>query len=113
MNTVIQGLSITLIGMTLVFFALGLIVVAMQLMRRFLPARSAPKAKDTGPGLAVEERTRVAAIAAAIVVARQAVPPPAEGTRQPGAAGGDPSPWQAAHRARALASRPGERRAHR
>lgn len=113
MNTVIQGLSITLIGMTLVFFALGLIVVAMELMRRFLPAQPASQGTDAEPSRAAEERARVAAMAAAIVVARQAAVAPAGGLRQPADMGETSAPWQVVHRARALARRPGERRAHR
>lgn len=107
LNTVMQGLAITVVGMTLVFLALGLIVLAMVLMGRFLRPRPATKDQTPEPAPGRHQRARAAAMAAAIVVAQRqaelrhsdawhAVPDQAE----------TPSPWLASHRARALAQRP-------
>ena len=106
LDTVLQGLAITIVGMGLVFLALGLIVLAMMLMGRYLRRKSIAKDEEPEARPESEERARVAAIAAAIVLARV----PSE-SHQPGAwdvvnTVDSPSPWQASHRARALVRRP-------
>jgi sodium pump decarboxylase gamma subunit len=94
-DTVVQGLAITLAGMALVFLALGLIVLAMYLMGRYLqpqqPARSG-----------AEERASVAAMAAAIVLAADKAEnqhASAWNTLEQDEA---PGAWQIAHRIRRL-----------
>lgn len=107
LDTVMQGLAITVVGMTLVFLALGLIVVAIVLMGRFLRPRSTAEERESVPAPEAQERAKVAAMAAAIVVAQHqagqrldyawhSVPGQAE----------NPSPWLASHRARALSQWP-------
>lgn len=104
-DTVLQGLYITVVGMGLVFLALGLLVAAMTLMGRYLGPRTGSDREGSEPDSATEERARVAAMAAAIVLAG------GRDEEQPGdawrLAGTAPSPWQATHRAQALAHRPG------
>ena len=105
-DTVLQGLAITIVGMGLVFLALGLIVLAMTLMGRYLRRKSASKDEEPRARPESEERARVAAIAAAIVLAGV----PSE-NHQPGAwdvlnTADSPSAWQASHRARTLVRRP-------
>jgi Na+-transporting methylmalonyl-CoA/oxaloacetate decarboxylase gamma subunit len=106
LDTVLQGLYIALVGISLVFLALGLIVAAMELMGRYLGPRpvSAEGARPPEPG--DDDRARVAAMAAAIILAEQ------RHRRQPGTAWASasrasaPSPWQASHRSQTLAHRP-------
>jgi sodium pump decarboxylase gamma subunit len=112
-----QGLAITVVGMTLVFLALGLIVLAMVLMGRLLRPR--PKTGDEAPEPAPEgrQRARVAAMAAAIALAqRQAELRDGDALHSDPDRTGAPSPWLASHRARTLAQRPestrGERQKH-
>ena len=106
LDTVLQGLVITIVGMGLVFLALGLIVLAIILMGRYLRPRSLAKDEPSEAGPDSEERVRVAAIAAAIVLARVG-----DGRHNAGAwvvtgAADTSSAWQASHRARSLARRP-------
>lgn len=104
-NTVLQALVITAVGMGLVFLALGLLVVAIRLMGRYLRPRATASQKGDQPAPGGEDRARIAAMAAAIVLAQTWE------TGSPGQAwdstdrAGTPSPWQASHRAQALARR--------
>ena len=105
-NTVLQGLTITAAGMGLVFLALGLLVIAMRLMTRYLrpPATASKEMDQREPALG--DRARIAAIAAALVLA-QAHETASRGQGWDSAdRAGSSSPWQAAHRAQALARRP-------
>jgi sodium pump decarboxylase gamma subunit len=70
LETVLYGLSITVVGMGLVFLALALLVVAMEVMVRVLRPRAAPGPEIPSPEPDREERARVAAMAAALVLAR-------------------------------------------
>lgn len=108
LDTVLQGLAITIAGMALVFLALGLLVVAMELMRRFLRPRSTPEKAPVGPAADGPERARVAAMTAAIVLAQsRAKHHPNDAWRVPSGSQGA-NPWQASHRSQTLARRPGE-----
>lgn len=106
LDTVLQGLAITVVGMGLVFLALGLIVLAIVLMGRLLRPRPASKETPPEPGAELEERAMVAAMVAAIVWAGTQ-----DGSHDPGAwdvahSPGTTSPWQASHRAQSLVRRP-------
>lgn len=89
-SVVTHGLQITLVGMGLVFLALGLIVLAMIALTH-MPwerAQGESSAKNTGekasPSVEMEERARVAAIAVALVLSeesRRPVPTPITGQR--------------------------------
>jgi Na+-transporting methylmalonyl-CoA/oxaloacetate decarboxylase gamma subunit len=93
--------------MTLVFLALGLIVLAMVSMGRLL--RPKPRTEDEASELTPErqQRARVAAMAAAIFIAHHRAELPDGGAwhTAPSQAGA-PSPWLASHRAQALTRRP-------
>lgn len=107
LDTVMQGLAITVVGMTLVFLALGLIVVAMVLMGRFLRPRSTAEGPESVSALEAQQRTKVAAMAAAIVVAQHKAGQHLDDAWHSAADQAEnPSPWLASHRARALAQRP-------
>ncbi len=106
LDTVLQGLAITVVGMGLVFLALGLIVLAIILMGRLFRPRPTFKDKVPEAGTESEERAVVAAMVAAIVRA---------GAQNEGHDAGawdvahrpeTTSPWQASHRAQALDRRP-------
>jgi sodium pump decarboxylase gamma subunit len=106
LDTVLQGLVITIVGMGLVFLALGLIVLAIVLMGRYLRPRASAKDEPSEVDPNSEERARVAVIAAAIVLARAT-----DESHDPVAwdvtgAADTSSAWQASHRARSLARRP-------
>ena len=103
LETVLQGLAITIVGMSLVFLALGLIVLAMVLMGRYLNPTSRPKQDTLVVGSESEERARVAAIAAAIVLITDRDQSRSPGTWNPSALADTTSVWQAAHRTRTLA----------
>ena len=108
MDTVLQGLTVTIAGMALVFLALGLLVLAMVAMGRFLRPRSAPEKRPVGPEPVGVERAKVAAMAAAIAFAQTRVSHhPSDAWRVDSRSKGT-SPWQAAHRARTLARQPGD-----
>jgi sodium pump decarboxylase gamma subunit len=107
LDTVLQGLAITVVGMGLVFLALGLLVLAMQLMGRYLRPRSAPEEVAPGPEPETEERARVAAMAAAFVLAGDRDAHPAVDACRSARGAGTPSPWQASHRTEMLDRRPG------
>jgi sodium pump decarboxylase gamma subunit len=104
-DTILQGLAITLVGMGLVFVALGLIVLAMELMGHLLRPRTKVSEETSAPDADVQERARVAAMAAAIVMAQhRSERRPGDAWRSTGRAD-TPSPWQASHRAQALTHR--------
>ena len=104
-DTILQGLAITLAGMGLVFLALGLIVLAMELMGHLLRPRSKASEEMSAPDADAQERARVAAVAAAIVMAQyRSERRPGDAWRSAGQAD-TPSPWQASHRAQVLARR--------
>jgi sodium pump decarboxylase gamma subunit len=68
-DTVAQGLTITVVGMGLVFLVLGLLVLTMMLMGRFLRPRDGrmPSAEPTpAEAAASPDRAQVAIMAAAI-----------------------------------------------
>jgi hypothetical protein len=93
--------------MALVFLALGLVVAAISLMGRYLR----PDGRVAGappPSVADEDEPgRVAAMAVAIVLAKkQSEPGLSRGWRSFRELAA-PSPWQAAHRGRALGRRTG------
>jgi sodium pump decarboxylase gamma subunit len=76
-DTVAQGLTITVVGMGLVFFVLGLLVLTMMLMGRFLRPRDRRVSSAESPsptGAARPDRARVAIMAAAIVLSLQRGP---------------------------------------
>lgn len=107
LDTVMQGLAITVVGMTLVFLALGLIVLAIVLMGRFLRPRSTVKEQEPVSAPEAQQRAKVAAMAAAIVVAQhQAAQRFDDAWHSAADRAENPSPWLASHRARALAQRP-------
>jgi Na+-transporting methylmalonyl-CoA/oxaloacetate decarboxylase gamma subunit len=105
LDTFLQGLALTLTGMTLVFMALGLIVLSIYLMGRYL--RPSPAAGDR-PGAAsslTEERARVAAMAAAIVLATEQAESQLSGAWSAADWGEAPGAWQITHRIRSLTHR--------
>jgi len=105
-DTVMQGLAITVVGMTLVFLALGLIVLAMVLMGRFLRPRPTTEEQASLPAPEAQQRAKVAAMAAAIVVAQhQAELRSGDAWLSVSSQTDTPSPWTASHRAQALARR--------
>ena len=106
LDTVLQGLAITVIGMGLVFLALGLIVLAIVLMGRLFRPRSTSKDKAPEPGDESEERAVVAAMVAAIVRAGAQNESHAAGAWDVAHRPDTTSPWQASHRAQALDRRP-------
>jgi sodium pump decarboxylase gamma subunit len=85
-GTVLQGLGITVVGMALVFFTLGLVIVSMVLLTRLPwlrgkepPAHSVSAAPERveskAPAYVQEdELARVAAIAVAILRSRERTP---------------------------------------
>jgi Na+-transporting methylmalonyl-CoA/oxaloacetate decarboxylase gamma subunit len=106
LDTVLQGLAISVVGMGLVFLALSLIVLAMVAMGRLFRPR--PSTEDGVPdsGTGSEERAMVAAMVAATIWAGSQ-----EGSHDSGgwsfsATPGSTSPWQASHRAQSLTRRP-------
>lgn len=102
LDTVLQGLAITVVGMGLVFLALGLIVLAMILMGRLLRPRPTDRDGTPQPEAGPSERAMVAAMVAAIVMAEAEVQSSAPGAWELAGPGDAPSPWQASHRSRAL-----------
>jgi len=96
-DTVLQGLAISCAGMGLVFLALGLLMGAITLMSRTFRPHSRAEA-ESSPGEADRaERARVAAMAVAILSARENSNPVSTGGWQ--AVGwDDPSPRQASQR---------------
>lgn len=103
----LQGLAIAVTGMGLVFLALGLIVLAMVLMGRYLRPRPSSDEGAFEPEPEREDRARVAAMAAAIVLAQeQDKGHPDDAWRSTGWDRA-PSPWQASHRSQALTRQPG------
>ncbi len=100
-----EALRITLIGMSLVFAAMALVLVAMLLLVRLRDAE--PEAETAGadrlPPAASDDpssKLRVAMIAAAIARARSQTAPAPTLLREPSA----PSPWWAHHQTRQLYS---------
>jgi len=106
LDTVLQGLAITVVGMGLVFLALGLIVLAIILMGHFLRPRPTTKDKGPEPGAESEERALVAAMVAAIVLARAGGEGYDAGAWDVARQTDTTSSWQAFHRTQALARRP-------
>jgi sodium pump decarboxylase gamma subunit len=103
-NAILQGLSITVAGMALVFLALGLVVLAIQIMGRTFRPRPLTSRKESLPEADSAERARVAAIAAAIILTAQERPHhPDDAWRLAGHT--KTSPWQTAHRTRMSARR--------
>lgn len=106
LDTILQGLAITVVGMGLVFLALALIVLAMVLMGRLLRPRPAADDSVPEPGSESEERARVAAMVAAIVWAGTQESSSDSGAWDPAHPPHTTSPWQASHRAQSLTRRP-------
>ena len=106
LDTVLQGLAITVVGMGLVFLALGLIVLAIILMGRFLRPRPTSKDKAPEPGAESEERAVVAAMVAAVILARTGGESHDSGAWDVARPSETTSSWQASHRAQALVRRP-------
>lgn len=92
-ETVMHGLQITAVGMALVFFTLGLIIVSLLLLTRLPGLRSEEEPRNEAQERAVqplssdivtplldtdEELAQVAAIAVALVRAQQRVRTPAK-----------------------------------
>jgi sodium pump decarboxylase gamma subunit len=85
-GTVLQGLGITVVGMALVFFTLGLVILAMILLTKlpWLRAKEPhPDALPTGPkqvdsvtstAVQDDDLARVAAIAVAVLRSRERTP---------------------------------------
>jgi sodium pump decarboxylase gamma subunit len=97
-NTILQGLSITVAGMGLVFLALGLVVLAIQIMVRTFRPPPPAREKDSLPEADGADRARVAAMAAALVLAAQQQPHPGDAWRLAGHT--ERSPWQTVDRTR-------------
>jgi Na+-transporting methylmalonyl-CoA/oxaloacetate decarboxylase gamma subunit len=91
--------------MGLVFLALALLVLAMYLMVRFLRPPARPDPPQASPDAAYQERARVAAMAAALVLARQRGERPTDAWRLAGQAD-TMTAWSASHRTRTLSSQP-------
>lgn len=98
--TAAHGLQITVVGMLLVFFTLGLIIISMVLLTQLpwlkaqeeseeeddddAPAAAAPMAQASSvPQAADDELAQVAAIAVALATARQTSVPMARGLSRP------------------------------
>jgi Na+-transporting methylmalonyl-CoA/oxaloacetate decarboxylase gamma subunit len=96
-NTILQGLSITVAGMGLVFLALGLVVLAIKIMVRTCRPRLPSGQRNPLPEASGADRARVAAIAAALVLAAQQHHP-SDAWRLAGHTGR--SPWQTVDRSR-------------
>ena len=106
LDTVLQGLAITVVGMGLVFLALALIVLAMVVMGRLFRPRPTADAGASELRSESEERARVAAMVAAIVWAGKQGGGHDSGAWEPAGSPGAASPWQASHRAQSLTRRP-------
>ena len=82
-GTVLQGLGITVVGMALVFFTLGLVIAAMVLLTRLpwlrgketgpaaAPVTPSQPENDTGSPTHDDDLAAVAAIAVAVLRSRQ------------------------------------------
>jgi Na+-transporting methylmalonyl-CoA/oxaloacetate decarboxylase gamma subunit len=105
LDTFLQGLAITLTGMTLVFLALGLIVLSIYLMGRYLRPRPAAGDRSGIASSLTEERARVAAMAAAIVFAAEQAEAQLSGAWRAAERGEAPGAWQITHRIRSLTHR--------
>lgn len=102
-DTVAQGLTITVVGMGLVFLVLGLLVLAMMLMGRFLrPRNGGMPSPEPLPqkATASPERTRVAIMAAAIALSLQPDPRRLAGSWASVVEGHALRPWQTQRPAR-------------
>lgn len=101
-HPLMTALTVSGIGLLLLFGALLLLYGLMLLMTTLLRERAAPEAEETTEGVA-SPRLRAAAIAVALARAMQErrppAPPPEEG----------PSPWRQAHLQRALNRNPSAR----
>lgn len=87
-GTVVRGLGITVVGMALVFFTLGLVILAMVLLTRLPWLRASQSAPETAPAAAQRARAdtadapqeddlaTVAAIAVAVLRSRRRAPLP-------------------------------------
>ncbi len=76
MNPIMQGLSISVIGLVLTFFALGLFILIMILLQKIFPYRpeegeetGAAEGVETQPAMALAEESEEQAVVAAITVA--------------------------------------------
>jgi Na+-transporting methylmalonyl-CoA/oxaloacetate decarboxylase gamma subunit len=109
-QTVLQALAILAVGMALVFLALGLIVLVMMAMGRWLGGEAEPDGSSLAHHELDDDRARVAALAVAIVLAQTEAQTGNTSawrlTSDPGEAGS----WQALHRTRALARELGRAR---
>lgn len=84
-----EGIYVTIVGMSLLFLALAVLMVFIRLLARFFPVRAEPAAEPeaTAPAPApnaVDAGPRVAAIAVALALAQRRrraapLPMPAEG----------------------------------
>jgi sodium pump decarboxylase gamma subunit len=102
-DTVAQGLTITVVGMGLVFLVLGLLVLTMMLMGRFLRPRDGgtPSPEPSRPGAAASpDRARVAIMAAAIALSQQRDPKRPAGGWASVVEGHALRPWQTQRPAR-------------
>ena len=101
-STFLQGLWITVMGMGLVFLALGILVLAMMALDRlFRPSAKGPMATEAAEEPSTEEE-EIAAIAVALasLLTKKEAP---VGNRQLGSALGDgPSPWSVVGRGQRL-----------
>jgi Na+-transporting methylmalonyl-CoA/oxaloacetate decarboxylase gamma subunit len=101
-STFLQGLWITVVGMGLVFLALGILVLAMMALERlFRPKAKGAVAKGGAENLSIEEEEVVAiAVAMASLLAKKEA---LVGDRQLGSALGDgPGSWSVVGRGQQL-----------
>ena len=103
MSTFTHGLILTVVGMGLVFLALGIFLVSMMVLTRLFPgqrtrAESEAVVKSKGQPPSTPSAAKVAAIGAALAVWLQE-PSPSVFDPQLGAAlASEPSPWGIAAR---------------
>jgi sodium pump decarboxylase gamma subunit len=77
LNPIMQGLSISVIGLVLTFLALGLFILIMIVLQKIFPYRPEEEEEETGavegeeaqPGMVLAEQSEEQAVVAAIAVA--------------------------------------------
>jgi sodium pump decarboxylase gamma subunit len=106
LDTVRQGLSIAVVGMGLVFVALALIVAAIRLMGRYLRLPAPSEHKASAAADEEMERSRIAAMAAAIMASGEGADESTAGAWASDAWSGPASPWLLSHRTWVLRRQP-------
>lgn len=110
-NSWITVLTITVLGMGLLFLALAFFYGLLTAMARLLQDRAVVPARP--PGTAGEEEARLQAAAVAVALARAGLQAPqSRGPALPAEGEAAPSPWWSLHHQRRLAreTRPGRSR---